>query len=104
MEGLTRDRHHGNKKKGRPLEADPFSYSWCRSRDLNPDGLWPLPPQDSVSTKFHHFGTSCPSIFYFAGAGACGTGAAGAAGIAGVGTCFSAAGLDERSITDAGLR
>jgi hypothetical protein len=32
-----------------------FSY-WCRSRDLNPDGCCPLPPQDSVSTKFHHFG------------------------------------------------
>ena len=29
---------------------------WCRSRDLNPDGLCPLPPQDSVSTRFHHFG------------------------------------------------
>ena len=29
---------------------------WCRSRDLNPDGFCPLPPQDSVSTIFHHFG------------------------------------------------
>ena len=24
---------------------------WCRSRDLNPDGRNPLPPQDSVSTN-----------------------------------------------------
>jgi hypothetical protein len=34
----------------------PFPYVWCRSRDLNPDGFCPLPPQDSVSTRFHHFG------------------------------------------------
>jgi hypothetical protein len=29
---------------------------WCRSRDLNPDERNSLPPQDSVSTNFHHFG------------------------------------------------
>ena len=28
----------------------PF-YKWCRRRDLNPHGLLPLPPQDSVSTN-----------------------------------------------------
>jgi len=31
-------------------------YRWCRRPDLNRHGFWPLPPQDSVSTKFHHFG------------------------------------------------
>ena len=35
----------------------PFSF-WCRSRDLNPDERSSLPPQDSVSTRFHHFGTA----------------------------------------------
>jgi hypothetical protein len=36
---------------------------WCRSRDLNPDGFCPLPPQDSVSTRFHHFGIPvCPGL------------------------------------------
>jgi hypothetical protein len=34
---------------------------WCRRRDLNPHGRSPLPPQDSVSTRFHHFGT--PLLF-----------------------------------------
>ena len=33
-----------------------YFFVWCRSRDLNPDGFCPLPPQDSVSTRFHHFG------------------------------------------------
>ncbi len=28
----------------------PSFYSWCRSRDLNPDERNSLPPQDSVST------------------------------------------------------
>jgi hypothetical protein len=34
---------------------------WCRGRDLNPHGRGPLPPQDSVSTRFHHLGlcTKC---------------------------------------------
>ena len=36
--------------------CDPFCQ-WCRRRDLNPNGHNPLPPQDSVSTRFHHFGT-----------------------------------------------
>lgn len=36
-------------------QLTPF-FSWCRSRDLNPDERNSLPPQDSVSTKFHHFG------------------------------------------------
>ena len=36
--------------------ANPLFLLWCRSRDLNPDGFCPLPPQDSVSTRFHHFG------------------------------------------------
>lgn len=31
---------------------------WCRSRDLNPDERNSLPPQDSVSTMFHHFGVN----------------------------------------------
>ena len=30
---------------------------WCGRGDLNPHGFCPLPPQDSVSTKFHHFRT-----------------------------------------------
>ncbi|HRR42803.1 MAG TPA: hypothetical protein P5244_16345, partial [Syntrophales bacterium] len=29
--------------------GDKSLYFWCRSRDLNPDGRCPLPPQDSVS-------------------------------------------------------
>ncbi len=33
-----------------------FSVVWCRRPDLNRHGRSPLPPQDSVSTKFHHFG------------------------------------------------
>gem|GEM_PF-6059000 len=37
--------------------AEPFIYTWCRRPDLNRHGRGPLPPQDSVSTKFHHFGT-----------------------------------------------
>ena len=32
-------------------------HGWCRRRDLNPHTRKALPPQDSVSTKFHHFGT-----------------------------------------------
>ena len=34
-----------------------FNHLWCRRPDLNRHGRNPLPPQDSVSTKFHHFGT-----------------------------------------------
>ena len=34
-----------------------YGAFWCRSRDLNPDGRSPPPPQDGVSAKFHHFGT-----------------------------------------------
>jgi hypothetical protein len=69
-------------------------FLWCRRPDLNRHGFWPLPPQDSVSTKFHHFGTfenifiqtdkfyfdwlaGCDSLPPAAG-GAAGTGGAGA--------------------------
>ena len=31
---------------------------------LEPARLAPLPPQDSVSTKFHHFGTEDVSFSY----------------------------------------
>ncbi len=44
-------------KKGQPMLANPLKSLWCRRRDLNPHGRNPLPPQDSVSTRFHHFGT-----------------------------------------------
>jgi hypothetical protein len=33
---------------------------------LNPDGFCPLPPQDSVSTRFHHFGIQFASGSVFA--------------------------------------
>jgi len=36
--------------------------SECRRPDLNRHGRGPLPPQDSVSTKFHHFGID---YYYF---------------------------------------
>ena len=46
------------KKKGFSKQLKPFKimYFWCRRPDLNRHGCNPLPPQDSVSTKFHHFG------------------------------------------------
>ena len=51
-------------KRGRLYMTDPFAYPWCRSRDLNPDGRKPLPPQDSVSTMFHHFGIPPEPSFF----------------------------------------
>ncbi len=38
-------------KKREPSATVP-SFFWCPGRDSNPHGLWPLPPQDSVSTSF----------------------------------------------------
>jgi hypothetical protein len=49
------------KLKAQPVSARPVILAfllWCRRPDLNRHGCYPLPPQDSVSTKFHHFGTS----------------------------------------------
>ncbi len=43
-------------KEGLTKMANPLKFLWCRRRDLNPHGRNPLPPQDSVSTSFHHFG------------------------------------------------
>ena len=50
------DKHPLEAKRDNTKSRCPFVFLWCRSRDLNPDGRGPLPPQDSVSTKFHHFG------------------------------------------------
>gem|GEM_PF-4321407 len=43
-------------KMDNALKTTPERKKWCRSRDLNPDERNSLPPQDSVSTMFHHFG------------------------------------------------
>ena len=41
------------------------NIKWCRRRDSNPHTRKALPPQDSVSTKFHHFGTGISHIKTF---------------------------------------
>jgi hypothetical protein len=45
------------KRLQRLTETASLLKIWCRRPDLNRHGRGPLPPQDSVSTKFHHFGT-----------------------------------------------
>ena len=59
------------KTKNRPFRKMTYSRKllillWCRRRDLNPHGRSPLPPQDSVSTRFHHFGTINLTITFLA--------------------------------------
>ena len=46
-----------SKKRRNLFRLRLFLSKWCRRRDLNPHGRRPPPPQDGVSTKFHHFGT-----------------------------------------------
>ena len=61
---VARVQRKGEKKTGNRVPARfPMMRPifWCRSRDLNPDGFCPLPPQDSVSTRFHHFGIQLAS-------------------------------------------
>ena len=51
--------HLSHIKRGLSIRQPPLIINkfWCRRPDLNRHGRKPLPPQDSVSTKFHHFGT-----------------------------------------------
>ena len=39
------------------MSVKPFDINVVPKAGLEPARVSPLPPQDSVSTKFHHFGT-----------------------------------------------
>jgi hypothetical protein len=39
------------------MSVKPFDINVVQKAGLEPARVSPLPPQDSVSTKFHHFGT-----------------------------------------------
>ena len=39
------------------ISVKPFVFCMVPKAVLEPARISPLPPQDSVSTKFHHFGT-----------------------------------------------
>jgi hypothetical protein len=43
---------------GSAYAANPFDVSLVPKAGLEPARLSPLPPQDSVSTRFHHLGKS----------------------------------------------
>ena len=51
---------------GKLSSDEPYQgkVEWCGRRDLNPHGFCPLPPQDSVSTNFHHFRTASGHLFF----------------------------------------
>jgi len=49
--------HPPQTEEAQSIEIAPLSETWCRRRDSNPHERSSPPPQDGVSTRFHHFGT-----------------------------------------------